>query len=226
MKNKNLKYEKMRRTILAAALRMFKEKGYEATTMRDIAKAAGLAVGSTYYYFVSKEAMVLSYYEDLQKESELECQKICEQNKDFETRVRLFLNHKIDQLKNSGNFLKVLVQAAGNPDSVISPFGSSTEQVRKQAIKVFTELMQDVRVVISQEFLPLLPNILWSYQMGIILFWIYDNSQEYQKTSFFMNKTLSLIFTLFYLSRFPLLGSFKKTILEIFNSALSEEQIV
>ena len=47
-----------RRTdILAAAKKVFARKGYHATTISDIAKAAKLSYGSIYWYFDSKEAL-------------------------------------------------------------------------------------------------------------------------------------------------------------------------
>jgi hypothetical protein len=48
------KGEQTRRAIAEAALRLFREQGYEATTMRAIAKEAGVATGNAYYYFGSR----------------------------------------------------------------------------------------------------------------------------------------------------------------------------
>src|SRR5689334_24003451 len=47
-----------REELLAIAARLFAEKGLRATTVRDIADAAGILSGSLYHHFDSKEAMV------------------------------------------------------------------------------------------------------------------------------------------------------------------------
>ncbi|MFD9697668.1 TetR/AcrR family transcriptional regulator [Lentzea sp. NPDC059081] len=47
-----------RRELLALAARMFAERGYGQTTVRDIADAAGILSGSLYHHFDSKESMV------------------------------------------------------------------------------------------------------------------------------------------------------------------------
>lgn len=47
-----------RQRILDAAARIFRERGYAATTLADIAEAAGLRTASLYYYFGSKEELV------------------------------------------------------------------------------------------------------------------------------------------------------------------------
>ena len=40
--------------LVAAAMELFNEKGYEQTTVQDICKRAGLSVGVFYHYFPSK----------------------------------------------------------------------------------------------------------------------------------------------------------------------------
>src|SRR5688500_13622468 len=47
-----------RHRILQAARRLFAQKGYEATTTRDIAHAAQIASGTLFNYFATKEAIV------------------------------------------------------------------------------------------------------------------------------------------------------------------------
>ena len=50
------------RLVLDAAARLFREKGYASTSMRDIATASGMLAGSLYYHFPSKEALLVAVY--------------------------------------------------------------------------------------------------------------------------------------------------------------------
>ncbi len=59
--------EKTKEVILQTALELFRDGGFEVTTMRDIAKAAKVATGAAYYYFPSKEAIVAAYYDQVQR---------------------------------------------------------------------------------------------------------------------------------------------------------------
>jgi AcrR family transcriptional regulator len=47
-----------KQAILTAASRVFREKGLQATGMRDIAAELGMAVGNLYYYFQDKEELL------------------------------------------------------------------------------------------------------------------------------------------------------------------------
>ena len=49
--------------ILHVSLDLFRSRGFEQTTMREIAAKAGVSLGSAYYYFDSKEDLVMAFYE-------------------------------------------------------------------------------------------------------------------------------------------------------------------
>ena len=53
--------------ILTIAAKMFREQGYDATSLRDIARAARVPVGSLHYHFNSKEELFESVYEESQR---------------------------------------------------------------------------------------------------------------------------------------------------------------
>jgi AcrR family transcriptional regulator len=57
-----------RQNLYETAIQLIARRGYEATTLRDVAHAAGVSVGLLYKYFPSKRAVVLSLYEDLSAE--------------------------------------------------------------------------------------------------------------------------------------------------------------
>ncbi len=64
------KAEQTRQRILDSALKLFATKGYEKTTLRDIAAEAGSSLGLTYRYFARKEELVLSLYRQLARDLE------------------------------------------------------------------------------------------------------------------------------------------------------------
>jgi AcrR family transcriptional regulator len=59
-----IRQDNRRVRLLDAAARLFSERGFHGTSMRDIAKTVGMLSGSIYYHFDSKEEMLLAVYEE------------------------------------------------------------------------------------------------------------------------------------------------------------------
>ncbi len=53
-----------RQQLLTAAARLFRDKGFDATSTRDIAAAVGMHSGSPFYHFKSKDALLLAVMEE------------------------------------------------------------------------------------------------------------------------------------------------------------------
>src|ERR1051325_11920859 len=62
---KTVKGDQTKALILETALEMFRERGYDETTMRAVAQKAGVSLGNAYYYFRSKEYLIQAFYQRL-----------------------------------------------------------------------------------------------------------------------------------------------------------------
>ena len=83
---KRAKSDETRDRILKAALEMFHERGFDATTMRDIAARADMATGAAYYYFDSKDAIVLAFYDQAAKDMEPQLEQALDEGRDLKER--------------------------------------------------------------------------------------------------------------------------------------------
>jgi TetR/AcrR family transcriptional regulator, cholesterol catabolism regulator len=61
--HKRTRLANRREIIIKAAGQLFREKGYEGTSVRDLADAVGLQSGSLFFHFRSKEEILLSLLE-------------------------------------------------------------------------------------------------------------------------------------------------------------------
>src|SRR5215470_13925924 len=86
--------EDTRRKIYEAAMELFREKGFEETTMRDIAAKAGVALGGAYYYFSSKDAIVLAFYHEMQESSHEAILEAVAGHKKLKERIRAVLDER------------------------------------------------------------------------------------------------------------------------------------
>ncbi|MFO1519921.1 MAG: TetR family transcriptional regulator [bacterium] len=219
---KPAKAEATRQRIYEAALGLFQEKDFGQTTMRDIAKRAGVALGATYYYFKSKDDIVMEFYRNNQKAAGEECGRVCREIPDFQDRVRAVLMQKFAQFGSSRHFLNVLFRTAGDPKNPLSPFSPETKAIREEAIGLFEKCLVGCDLKIAEDFRPYLPRLLWFYQMALILFWIHDDSPGQENTRKLMDKSLKLILKLLSLSRFPFLGGLRRDVLEMMQVTLEE----
>ncbi|HSH02669.1 MAG TPA: TetR/AcrR family transcriptional regulator [Anaerolineae bacterium] len=58
------KKDAKRTAMMQAAVQIFAQKGYQAATVRDIVKAAGVSIGTFYFYFPDKETLFIHLYEE------------------------------------------------------------------------------------------------------------------------------------------------------------------
>src|SRR5919112_6155132 len=93
---KTRKGEATRERILDAALDLFRTQGYAETTMRQIAQAADVAVGNAYYYFASKDQLILAFYERNHADHLALLGDALETTKEFRERLRLLLRTKVE----------------------------------------------------------------------------------------------------------------------------------
>src|SRR5271165_5601148 len=133
------KGEQTRRHILGCALELFREKGFDATTMQDVATRADMAKGATYYYFSSKEAIIQAYYEMVQGEQERICAEAFAGGGNLKARLGVAMHTKFDLAKEDRKLLGVVFRYTGEPDHPLSCLGRGTAEIRKRATDVFRE---------------------------------------------------------------------------------------
>src|SRR5918998_5332565 len=135
---------KARRTrgrILEAALELFADRGYEATTMRDVAREAGASMGLAYRYFASKEEFALALYMRLAEESE-EWARDGLVGGTVAERFERAMVAKLDQASPHRDPLAALLTRALDPNSPISALGEGTAAVREKMGGLFLEVVQ------------------------------------------------------------------------------------
>jgi AcrR family transcriptional regulator len=166
--------------LLETALRLFRRKGFERTTMRDIAGAAGMSVGAAYYHFQSKEDLVLAYYRWTQDEHERLLRERLPGLTDPVDRVRVALRTKLDILVKSRPFLGALFRFAGEPKHPLSVFGPSTREIRERAIATFALALEGSGL--SGAAARMADTGLWALHLALILHAVHDASPGMQKT--------------------------------------------
>jgi AcrR family transcriptional regulator len=207
--------EQTRTAIIDAALRMFRERGYEATTMRAIAREAGVATGNAYYYFGSKEELIQEFYLRNQAEHLAACRRVLASETEFAARLRGVLRALIDVMAPYQELATKFFKHAAEPTSPLSPFSKASSPARDAAIGIYREVIDGAVGRVDPYLRPRLPELLWLYSMGIVLFWVHDTSTGCAKTYRLIDSTVPLVDRLISLSRLRVLRPVSRQIIAI-----------
>jgi AcrR family transcriptional regulator len=187
------------------ALQLFQDVGYERTTMRAIAAAAGVSVGNAYYYFESKDHLVQAFYDRSQVEHEAAARPVLSAGGSFEQRLRGVLVARIDSMRDYQQFAGSFFKTAADPDSPLSPFSSESAPARAAATALYAEALHGSGTKVAPALRDQLPELLWLYSMGIVLFWVHDRSPGVEKTYLLVERTVPIVVRLVALSRYRVL---------------------
>lgn len=179
--------------IIRAAVDLISEKGFKATTMRQIAKAAGLGDATIYNYFTTKEAILFGYYEDHMREciralkniDEFHTFSLQEQLQTlFETSLDGFIS---DREFVTDTFSQVLLRGSLNWAQV-KPIRS----LFLAAVKDMLSSAAQVEEIPEPVFLDLICQLFMDAYIGVVHYWTADTSQGFSNTSILIDKGLDL----------------------------------
>jgi AcrR family transcriptional regulator len=211
----DLKREATRRLLLDRALELFQRRGVEATTMRDIAKAAKLSLGAAYYHFPSKDALVFAYYEANQVEMEAVARAA---SGDLRERLGLVFHRKLVSIRPYRRMLAAIVQRLIDPADPMSAFSSTSQSVRARAIAVLER-------VIGSDLPPqsavLAAQTLWLVMLAMMLVCVNDDTRGQHRTHRLVDDALDLLAPLIPLLTTPV----GRTLAERVTRALARAQI-
>jgi AcrR family transcriptional regulator len=206
-RTRSSKGEQTRELILATALRLFREQGYDATTMRAIAAEAGVSVGNAYYYFDSKEHLIQAFYDDIGRQHRAAAAPLLAEQRDLAARLRTSLRTHLDVMAPYHDFAGGFFKTAADPKSPLSPFSSDSAPAREEEVSFCAALVDGSDAKVPESLREELPNLLWLYHMGVVLYWVHDSSTGAAKTYELVDRTVPLVVRLIGLARVPVLRS-------------------
>jgi AcrR family transcriptional regulator len=201
--------------ILNTALELFREQGFDATTMRDIAQSAGVATGAAYYYYPSKDAIVMDFYRRTSAEMQPKIETALALTTGLEERLRGLIQVKLVHFAPNRGVLRTLLRNGADPKNPLSPFSSQTSEIRNIDIAWFRRILVDCGARIPKDLESHLPGVLWFFQMGVIFFWVVDESQDQQSTARLLDLSVKAVVALVKLSALPLTRPLRKVAVEL-----------
>lgn len=192
-----------RERLVETALRLFREDGYQATTMRRIATEAGVSLGNAYYYFGSKDDLVRELYLTVQRDHRALALPRLRRGASLTENLRVVLHAGIEVMAPYQDFGSSFLTVALPPSSPGSPFSADSADARDQAIGLMREALAASRGRPSGALAERLPTLLWLAYLGITLHWVTDSSPGQARTRQLIDGVTPILTRLVTLARLP-----------------------
>jgi AcrR family transcriptional regulator len=210
--------ERTRQLVVDTALRLFREQGYDRTTMRSIASAAGISPGNAYYYFPSKQHLVQHFYAEIQAAHRERSASALTRSRSLSIRLAGVMHAGIDTMTPyhafAGSFIKVAIE----PGSPLSPFSAESAASREMGEALFRDALDGAWATMDERLRAELPRLLWLAHLGLTLFWVYDQSTDQGRTRLLIDTAVPTLVRLLKLTGLPLVRGSTNDVLTLLRS--------
>jgi AcrR family transcriptional regulator len=179
-----------RQRLYVTAIRMIGERGYERTTLRDIADAAHVSVGLLYRYFPSKQAVIIALYDELSQDFAREAAGMKPGR--WRDRFLFALDTSLRVLKPHRAVLSALNPVLiGDPDDGVFAAGSAFSRLRVQ--RIFEDAVAGAIDAPTAPLAAALGRLLYLLHLAVLLWWLLDKSPRQRATGALVGLTEQLL---------------------------------
>jgi AcrR family transcriptional regulator len=176
---------KTRQKILQAAQKLFSADGFDATTTRDIAHAAGIASGTLFNYFATKEAILARLVADALEQIDFDPETF--DTASFEEALFAHVAAVLRKFRPFRKHLTALLETSLGP---MTAGGNDDSQVfRTSHLETVTQLARRFGV---DELSAVALQLYWTLYTGALLFWAHDRSPRQEGTLALLDDSLSM----------------------------------
>ena len=196
MGRRESKKEATKKKILEVSLQLFQKMGFGRTTMRDIARKCGIALGTTYNYFPTKEHLALYFFEQALERVLARHRREVAAEASLEEKIFQLIALELEEVAPYQEFLNVLVVQATIATSPLHPFGLDVQTLKSRHLDYVAGLLREAMArgeLPALGFEAMMLSAFWVFHMGIVIFWLNDESQGKEDTWVLLDKSLRFI---------------------------------
>lgn len=194
MKTSKAQQDVTRARIVRCAVDLIVRHGYDAVTMKDIAKAAGIGDATIYKYFPTKERLILGYFDQVAEQAV----RAAHESSDFDA---YDLQSKLQRLTDA--LLEII-----EPDRVFVGVASSmltkspllllgdqlhAKQTLKEAVVTYLEGAVEQGELPASDFIRPMAGLYADFCHGVIAFWMRDATPHAAETTRFVDQVLGVV---------------------------------
>lgn len=176
--------EKTKRAILQAALELFRKKGFHRTTTKEITARAGIAEGTLFNYFPTKEDLALCFFEEVlagliawyQQQDDLRGASLPE-------KLFAVIHRHLERLGPYEEFIGAVYLRALQPSSKLSPLSLDRREINLRYLKFIRGIFAEshARGEIPRVAEPMAYGF-GLFHLAMIAYWLHDDSPGKEKT--------------------------------------------
>jgi AcrR family transcriptional regulator len=181
--------EKNRLKILDTAARLFLEQGFEKTTTRDISKACGMAKGTLFNYFSSKETLAMTMVAEAMEEGRDVYLSRRGNDESLMEDLFLFVASELRALRPYRTYIGPVLESGMSvfAKEAICPVG---EAARRNHIRTLADILSTHNYQLVEESVTL--TLYWSLYLGILAYWSKDTSPNQEESLALVDYSMKL----------------------------------
>lgn len=181
--------EQTRTKILRSAADLFAKKGFDQTTTRDIATVVGMASGTLFNYFATKEALAMTLIAEALDACRAEFDARRSNAQSLEEELFLHILTGLRCLKSCRSFVGQVIETA------MSPFARSNgnedaERIRSEHLETVVEIIRRHTGLTEPSTVAL--HLYWSLYLGVLAYWSKDESRHQEETLVVLDQSTRL----------------------------------
>lgn len=178
-----------RQRILEVAAKLFAKKGWENATTRGIANAAGIATGTLFNYFPSKESIAGSLISEALTDAREEFANRHRGEESLEEDLFSFIWTGLRRLRPLRKFLAPALETLLSPIARFSP-DHAGDSIRTEHLEAVEQLI--VNHGITRPLSPVTMQLYWTLYLGVLAYWAADASPNQEDTLAFLDQASKL----------------------------------
>lgn len=180
---------KTRTRILETARKLFIDKGFDATTTREIASVAKIATGTLFNYFSSKEALGMTLLAEVLEAGHDDYAARRRDVESLQEDLFLLIICSLRRLEEFRKFVAPVVEAALSPFTQ-SPLCKEADAFRVRHLERMAASLADHGRAVESSFVAI--HLYWTLYLGVLGFWSRDESPNQEDTLVLLDQSMRL----------------------------------
>jgi TetR/AcrR family transcriptional regulator, regulator of autoinduction and epiphytic fitness len=193
MKTSKAQQDQTRAAIVRATVPLMADLGYDAVTMKAIARSAGVGDATIYKYFPSKERLLLGYI-DLVAQDAVEATLATPDFADYDVQARLqrLSDAILERIAPDRAFVALVKEQFSRAPLLMLGDQLAAKTLLKESVAEFLEHGVAKWELPPSDFLRVLSGFYADYCIGIVAYWLADESSNQSDTTRLLDQTLGI----------------------------------